>query len=92
MHTEKNLTVYSYGLNTRVVMVMPFISTVFGHISLCPSTEGEGTYCFWWGFHLLRRWRLRSLFEALYLLNVWMDSDQTCIVTSLGWGKTVIRL
>ena len=34
----------------------------------------------------------RGLFEALYLLNLWMDADEICIVTSLGWGKTVIRL
>ena len=53
----------------------------YGHYVSPP--KGRGTYCFWCGSYLRRH----SLFEALYLLNLWMDSDQTCIVTSLGWGK-----
>ena len=46
-----------------------------------------GGHCFWCGSHRCRC----SLLSALYLLNQWMDFDQTCTDTLLGEGKTVIR-
>ena len=35
--------------------------------------------------------RPRSFFLTRYLLNQWMDFDQTCIDTWLGGGKELIR-
>ena len=32
-----------------------------------------------------------SFFPTRYLLNQWMDFNQTCIDTWLGWGKELIR-
>ena len=52
--------------------------------------RGGGHY-FWCGSRLRRRWRQRSLFEELHLRNLWVDSDQTCMVTSPWWRKAVFR-
>ena len=37
------------------------------------------------------RTRPHSFFPTGYLLNQWMDFDQTCIDTWLGGGKELIR-
>ena len=57
---------------------------------LCPANRrGGGTYCIscWSRWHPHRH----SFLSALYLLNQWVDFDQTCIDTLLGWGKEVFR-
>ena len=51
-----------------------------------PLQRGGGTYCFWCG----SRWRRRSFLSARYLLNHWMDLDQTSTETSLGQPNRVI--
>ena len=56
---------------------------------LCPPNRRWGTYCFWCGSRPRRR--PRSFFPTRYLLNQWMDFDQTCIDTWLGGGKELIR-
>ena len=38
----------------------------------------------WWHWH--------SLLSTLYLVNTWLDSDQTHMDTSLGWGKQLISV
>ena len=60
---------------------------------LCPPNRRWGTYCFWCGSRRRRRRRPRprSFFLTRYLLNQWMDFDQTCIDTWLGGGKELIR-
>ena len=70
---------------------------------LCPPNRRWGTYCFWCGSRRRRRRRQRrrrrprrrprprSFFLTRYLLNQWMDFDQTCIDTWLGGGKELIR-
>ena len=66
---------------------------------LCPPNRRWGTYCFWCGSRRRRRRRRRprrrprprSFFLTRYLLNQWMDFDQTCIDTWLGGGKELIR-
>ena len=62
---------------------------------LCPPNRRWGTYCFWCGSRRRRRPRRRprprSFFLTRYLLNQWMDFDQTCIDTWLGGGKELIR-
>ena len=68
-------------------------------IKLCPPNRRWGTYCFWCGSRRRRRRRRRprrrprprSFFLTRYLLNQWMDFDQTCIDTWLGGGKELIR-
>ena len=70
-------------------------------MELCPPNRRWGTYCFWCGSRRRRRrrWRPRprrrprprSFFLTRYLLNQWMDFDQTCIDTWLGGGKELIR-
>ena len=56
-------------------------------IIMSPQLRGVGTYCFWCG----SRWHPCSFLSALYLLNQWMDFDQTGKNTLLGRGKEVIR-
>ena len=51
--------------------------------------EGEGTYNFLCGSR--RHRRPQCSLSALYLLNQWMDFDQTCIDTFLWGRKAVIR-
>ena len=46
---------------------------------------GGGTYCFWCGSCQ------HSFLYALYLLNQWVDFDQTCTDTLVEWRKEVIR-
>ena len=50
-----------------------------------PSTEGRGVYCFWCG------WRPGSFISVHYLLNQWMDFDQTCTDTLFEGQKELIR-
>ena len=52
-----------------------------------PPPKGWGTYCFWCG----SRRRRRSFLSARYLLNHWMDLDQTGTEPSLGQPNGVIR-
>ena len=35
--------------------------------------------------------RLKKVLSALYLVNQWVDFDQTCVEALLGHGKEVIR-
>ena len=49
------------------------------------SPQRNGTCCFWCGSRRLQ------LIYALYLLNQWVDFDQTGTDTLLWWGKEVIR-
>ena len=59
-----------------------------------PRPKGWGTYCFWCGSRRRcqrRRQRRRSFLSAQYLLNHWMDLDQTGTETSLGQPNGVIR-
>ena len=66
-----------------------------------PPPKGWGTYCFWCGSRRRRRRRRRrcrrrrrrrrSFLSARYLLNHWMDLDQTGTETSLGQPNGVIR-
>ena len=53
-----------------------------------PQPKG-GTYCFWCGSRLRRR--PRSFVSERYLLNRWMDFDQTCTDTLLGGRNKLIR-
>ena len=67
---------------------------------LCPPNRRWGTYCFWCVSRRRRRRRQRprrrprprSFFPTWYLLNQWMDFNQTCIDTWLGGEKELIRL
>ena len=58
---------------------------------LCPPpplpTKGWVAYCFWCGFRQCRH--PCSFMPALYLLNQWVDFDQTCTDTLMGGGKEV---
>ena len=54
-----------------------------------PPTEGGGAYCFWCGSRLRRR--QRCFVSVRYLLNRWMDFDQTCTDTLLGGPNELIR-
>ena len=54
-----------------------------------PTTEWVGTYCFWCGSRLRRH--PRCSLSALYLLNQWVDFDQTCTDPLLGGRKEGIR-
>ena len=56
-----------------------------------PPPKGWGTYCFWCGSRRRRRRRRRSFLSARYLLNHWMDLDQTGTEASLGQPNGVIR-
>ena len=61
---------------------------------MSPLRRSWGTYCFWCGSRrrLRRRQRRRrSFLSAQYLLNHWMDLDQTGTETSLGQPNGVIR-
>ena len=57
-------------------------------IIMSPQPKG-GAYCFWCGS--CRRRRPRSFLFALYLVNQYLDFDQTCTDIFLGRGKEVIR-
>ena len=48
-----------------------------------PNWRGAGTDCFW----CRSRRHPHSFLSALYLLNQWVDFDQTCTDTLLGGGK-----
>ena len=58
-------------------------------MSVMPTSlpKGRGDIVFWCG----SCWLWHSLLSALCLVNLWVDSDQTYVDTSLGWGKQVIR-
>ena len=53
-----------------------------------PSTEVGGHIAF--GVDPVGVGHLRSFLSAFYLLNQWVDFDQTCTDTLLGGGKEVI--
>ena len=57
-------------------------------VLLCPPNRRlGGTYCFW-----CRSSRhLRCFLSAFYLLNQWVDFEQTCRDTLFGEGIEVIR-
>ena len=57
----------------------PHVNSI--QVIMSAPPRGGGNY-FWCGSRLRRRWRQRSLFEELHLRNLWLDSDQTCMVTS----------
>ena len=59
----------------------PHVNSIQVIVSAPPR---EGGHCFWCGFRLRGRWRQRSLFGELHLRNLWVDSDQTCMVTFPG--------
>ena len=64
------------------------------NIDYVPPPKGWGTYCFWCGSRRRRRRRRRrwrSFLSARYLLNHWMDLDQSGTETSLGQPNGVIR-
>ena len=51
------------------------------------NRRGGATYCFWcWSCR-----RPHTFLTALYLLNQWVDSDQTCTGALLAGRKEVIR-
>ena len=65
---------------------------------MSPLRRSLGTYCFWCGSRRRRRQRRRqhrrrrrSFLSAQYLLNRWMDLDQTGTETSLGQPNGVIN-
>ena len=57
---------------------------------LCPPHQGEEDIIFG-ADPVCVGWRQRGLFEELHLRNLWVDSDQTCMVTSPWWRKAVFR-
>ena len=79
----------------RVGWTCDVLSKIINNDILCPPNRRWGTYCFWCGSRRRRRRRRRprprSFFLTRYLLNQWMDFDQTCIDTWLGGGKELIR-
>ena len=59
---------------------------------LCPPTWGRGHYVFGADPVSVSVWLCRcNLLSALYLLNEWMDFDQTYTDILLDWGKMLIR-
>ena len=68
---------------SKFSMIVAFL--LLFSIIMSPPLKGWGTYCFWCGS------RRRSFLSARYLLNHWMDLDQTGIETSLGQPNGVIR-
>ena len=68
----------------------PFIFIISTTLSPThPQQRGGGTYCFW--CRSRRSWYPHCSLSALYLLNQWVDFDQTCTDTLLGGRKEVIR-
>ena len=64
--------------------------------------RGKEVIRFWWLWphfqghtstsnYQFRRRQPRNFFSALCLLNQWMDFDQTCTDTLLGWWKEEVR-
>ena len=99
-YSEKMKPVHCKLLDTAGQLIEIMKLREFSRLrSLCPPNRRWGTYCFWCGSRRRRRRRRRprrrprprSFFLTRYLLNQWMDFDQTCIDTWLGGGKELIR-
>ena len=58
---------------------------IFNESKLCPPNRRGGSILF------LVRLRTRCFVSAHYLLNPWMDFDQTCTDTLLGGRNELIR-
>ena len=71
-----------------------FMVQWFCLIFMSPNRRGGWTYCFWCRSRRCqhRRWHPHSSLSALYLLNQWVDIDQTGTDSLLGRRKEVITL
>ena len=89
-----DLSIWKLTIFIEFVGKVPILSynirnnVIFYTFIMSPQPKGSGgTYCFW----CRSCWRLCSFLSALYLLNQWVDFDQTCTNTLLGVGKEVIK-
>ena len=84
--TNYNWNSYCISLSSRLYFTIFWLLT--NSKKLCPPNRMG------WGDILLLvriRWHPRSFLSALYLLNQWVDFDQTGAVALLGQGKEVVR-
>ena len=68
------------SVETSLQMSSPETSPHVNSTQVSAPPRGGG-HCFWCGSTLRRRWRQSSLFEKFHLRNIWVESDQTCMIT-----------